>query len=240
VIERIFWLIIVLVLSVFAVTAHGQSSSLYIDAPPAPSITRQNNGGVRPDRLSPAIAAASFSAVNPPEQRFFATHDLITIIVRESTDASSEASLETKRNASLNAGVEAWPGVRGIDELWNLFVKTDLTANPRVSTNFRNNWKGEGDYERRDRFTTRLTARVIDVKPNGTLVLEARKYVRSDREELDMVLSGVCRAEDVKADNTVLSTQLYDLRLNKQHRGEVRGASKKGFITKIFESLFAF
>ncbi len=238
--ERIFWLVVLAVLGFVAVLARGQSSSLYVDEPASPSIARQESHGGRANRLSPALAAVSFTAVSPPEQRFFATHDLVTIIVRESTDASSEASLETKKKGDFGAEVKAWPGIRGMDELWNLFVKTDLVENPRVDFNFRNNWKGEGDYERKDKFTTRLTARVLDVKPNGTLVLEARKFVKSDKEELDMVLTGTCRAEDVTADNTVLSTQLYDLRLDKKHKGEVRGASKKGIITKIFDTLFAF
>lgn len=239
-IEKMFWLAVLMVLGVLALSAHGQSSSLYLDEPVQPTVARPVMDGGRPERLSPGIAAVSMSAVNPPQQRFFAVHDLVTIIVRESTESESDASLDTDKDSSFDGSIEAWPGIRGLDELWDLFVKTDLSANPRLAAEFKKKFKGEGNYERTDTFTTRLTARVIDVKPNGTLVLEARKNVKSDREELDMVLTGVCRAEDITGDNTVLSTQLYDLRLNKQHTGELKNATKKGILTKLFEGLFAF
>lgn len=238
-IERVIWLVVLIVLGCLTLAAQGQSSSLYVEESAAPAITRSQAHGGRPDRLSPALAAVSFSTVNPPEQRFFATHDLVTIIVRESTEAESESTLDTTKDASFDGGIEAWPGFRGLDDVWDLFVKTDLKANPRLAANFKKQFNGDGEYERTDTFTTRLTARVIDVKPNGTLVLEARKYIKSDKEELDMVLTGTCRAEDVKADNTVLSTQLYDLRLNKDHKGELKNTTKKGILTKIFDVLFA-
>jgi len=80
----------------------------------------------------------------------------------------------------------------------------------------------------------------MDVKPNGTLSLEARTQVKNDDEDMTITVTGYCRAEDVAADNTVLSTQMYDLRVNKQHAGEVRKASKKGVITKVLEFLFNF
>lgn len=244
-IERVFWIILLLVIGTFVVVAKGQSSSLFVeDVPAQPSAVAAPRVASSPSqtaaRLSPGLAATSHLAVIPPEPRFFAVHDLVTIIVRESTEAESESTLETEKKVNFDGQISAWPGVRGLDDLWNLFLKTDLSANPRLAAEFRKKFEGDGEYERTDKFTTRLTARILDVKPNGTLVLEARKFIRSDREELEMVLTGVCRAEDVTADNTVLSTQLYDLRLDKQHRGELKNATKKGILTKVFETLFAF
>jgi hypothetical protein len=101
-------------------------------------------------------------------------------------------------------------------------------------------FEGEGEYRRTDTFSGRIQSRVIDVKPNGTLVLEARKYIQNDDETLEMVLTGLCRAEDVTAANTILSTQLYDLRLVKEHTGELRRSTRKGILTRVFETIFNF
>ena len=236
-VEKIFWLIVLLVMTVFVVSAKGQSSSLYQDAPPPPPPVRD---GSRPNRLSPELAAVALTAVSPPQQRFYAVNDLVTIVIRESTEAAAAASLETEKKTNIDGGLEAWPGIRGVDDVWNLISRTPLDSNPRVALDFKKKFEGDGDYERKDTFTSRLTARIMDVKPNGTLVLEARKFIRSDKEELDLVVTGVCRSEDITADNTVLSTQIYDLRLLKEHKGEVRSASKKGILTKVLEGLFAF
>lgn len=219
--------------------AWGQSSSLYLAPVEVEPVTGPNVRGM-PTPLSPAIRRTSFAAVQVPEPREFALNDLVTIIIRESTTADSEATLDTDKQSSIDAKVSDFPNLRLLDEFVGLVMANDLQDDPTVGVNFKSKFKGEGEYSRRDSFTSRVTARIIDVKPNGTLVLEARKYIKSDKETLDMVLTGTCRQEDIAADNTVLSTQLYDLRLVKEHSGEVRKATKKGLLTKFFETIVNF
>ena len=62
---------------------------------------------------------------------------------------------------------------------------------------FTQDYKSQGDASRKDTFTSRVTAQVLDVKPNGTLVLEARKFIRIDTETLNIVLTGTCRKDDI-------------------------------------------
>jgi flagellar L-ring protein precursor FlgH len=111
---------------------------------------------------------------------------------------------------------------------------------PTVDLNYSNEFSGDGKYDRRDTFTARIQARIIDIKPNGNLVLEARKMVQSDKESMEIVMTGTARPDDVTTANTLLSTQLYDLNLVKKHTGELRQATKKGPLTKLFEILFPF
>ena len=106
---------------------------------------------------------------------------------------------------------------------------------PELKTALERDFTGTGDVEREDSLTARITAEVLDVKPNGTLVLQARKRIKTDDEEQMFVLAGVCRAEDVQADNTILSTQLYDLQLEKRHHGVVRDSTKPGWIPKLLD-----
>ncbi len=253
-----------LAISAFCVSlVSGQSSSLFVtnaqeaatptavastDAVASPTpvaaqgvvgTTNDNVRGVE-NRLSPAIAQVSLTAVKLPEPRAFSVQDLVTIVVRESTEADSDSTLDTSKKTKTDAGITAFPNLNLEQLLAFQLAGGALTNPPRVKTDSTQNFKGEGDYKRRDTFTTRITARIIDVKPNGTLVLEARKHIKSDKESLEMVLTGTCRKEDVTADNTLLSTQIYDLRLDKKHTGEVRGATKKGVITKALELLFNF
>ena len=101
-------------------------------------------------------------------------------------------------------------------------------------------FKGEGTVDRSDRILTRLTAEVLDVKPNGTMVLQARGRTKHDEEEQEFVLSGICRADDITADNTVLSSQLFDLSLEKRTRGDVRSATKRGWGGKLLDAISPF
>ena len=74
-------------------------------------------------------------------------------------------------------------------------------------------FEGDGAYERRDRIIDRITAEVIDVKPNGVLVLEAIRRVQLDAEKTILVLSGLCVAASVAELRSILSTQLINLPL---------------------------
>src|SRR6185503_16388826 len=93
---------------------------------------------------------------------------------------------------------------------------------PSVKISSNRNFKGEATADRSDSLTARITGEVLDVKPNGTLVVQARKTIKTDEELQQFVLTGICRAEDISADNTLLSTQMFDLQLQKNHSGAVR------------------
>ena len=216
----------------------GQSSSLYLESvEPLPVVSPGGTGS----GLSPAMARVNLAVVRLPEPRQFSINDLITIIVRESIENDSKAEIETEKGTDFQGAISAFPKLDPSD-LLQLKLRPSSMRNgtPRVDINFDNEFEGDGDVSRRDTFTTRITARILDVKPNGSLVLEARRYIRTDEEVLEMTLTGTCRKDDVTADNTILSTQLFDMRLVKEHQGELRKATKKGWITQFFEGIFNF
>lgn len=99
---------------------------------------------------------------------------------------------------------------------------------------------GEAEVDRSDSMIARITAEVLDVKPNGNLVLQARKTIRTDAEDQHFILTGVCRAEDITPDNSVLSTQLYDLMLQKNSKGDVHMATERGNLPKLLDYLNPF
>ena len=98
-----------------------------------------------------------------------------------------------------------------------------------LKTSGQRDFKGTAALERDDTFTGRITAEVIDVKPNGTLILQATEEIKTDEEEQRVTLIGTCRVDDITPDNTVLSNQIYNLSLNKQHKGASRTPAPAAF-----------
>ena len=236
-------LLCVAVWSGWPTAAYGQSSSLYVakaDAAPAPVAEAEAEAEGKTNPLSPEVAAVSYTAVAIPPPRKFAKHDLVTIIVREFSEADVSAALGTEKETSVKGAVKAMPRLQ-LQELLNLQLNNSTITDPAtVDVGFKKDFDGSGDYKTEESVTTRITARIIDVKPNGTLVLEARKFQQIDKETLDIVVTGTCRKQDVRSDNTVLSTQLYDLVLKKKHTGDIRRATRKGLLTRILETVFHF
>ena len=237
------WPFVALLASVSVVIAAGptraQTSSLYVlegGGQAAPTIENRLH-----NPLSPSIARVSLAAVRPPAPRQYGLHDLVTIIVRETTQNDSLASLSTEKEFEIDGEITQFPNLNLRKLLDFQLGPSDMRdGRPAVEMEMEKSFEGDGDYKRRDSFTTRITAEIIDVKPNGTLVLQARRHITTDSESMDMTLTGTCRKEDVTADNTVLSTQLFDLRLEKHHGGELKRATKRGIVTKFFDALFAF
>ena len=78
------------------------------------------------------------------------------------------------------------------------------------------------------------------MKPNGTMVLQARQHIKNDEEEQMMILSGICRVEDITPDNTVLSTQIYDKDVAKTNKGALRDTTKRGWVPKLLDAVNPF
>ncbi|MEO0963521.1 MAG: flagellar basal body L-ring protein FlgH [Planctomycetota bacterium] len=224
----------------------SQSSSLYLTerrADPAvyasPFAPQAVPG--RPMLANPNLEAVSFMSVPLPEPRAFAINDLVTIIIRESTQSDMVAGLETEKSTEFDVELSAVPDVSLHQFLTSGFTNgNSLEQSLPFGLESDQSFEGDGALVRGESITGRIQAKVIDVKPNGTLALEARKYNQVDRETVTLTLTGVCRAEDVTPDNTILSSQIYDLYLTKEHSGELRKATRKGLITQIVELLFNF
>lgn len=215
-----------------AVSAPALGQSLFTKPVAAPvSIT----GELDP---SAPLRRVSMLAIAPPTPRTFAVHDLVTIIIDESSSSSSKQSLQTKKESDTSAKVKAL-----VDPLQLLETRLragSLSDVDLVDSESTLEFKGDGKYDRTDRFIARVTAEVIDVKPNGTLVLEARKRIERDKEHTEIVLTGVCRLDDITLSNTVLSSQLANLVVVQHNEGAVRKAADKGVITNMLDTIFNF
>ncbi|MCW5776104.1 MAG: flagellar basal body L-ring protein FlgH [Phycisphaeraceae bacterium] len=185
-----------------------------------------------------ALRAVSLSFVQPPMPREFAIHDLVTIIIDETSRSESQQKLETEKDYEIKAALKQFPSLRHLIE--GQFENGDTQRSMRLDLSGGHEFNSEGNARRSDRFIARITAEVIDVKPNGTLALEARKQIVKDREVQTIVLSGTCRREDVTTNNTITSSQLAALTVIQSTDGDISRAAKKGLIPRVFESIFNF
>lgn len=210
----------------------ASSSSIYfrMDAGPGELERRVSESNV--------LEEVSTFHVAPPSPREFRVHDLITIVVDETVRTSNSQSLETEREfeleSQLNSLIDAW-------ELLELRLRAGNTQNLTLAdVDSNSEFEGTGEAETTNRFTARITATVVDVKPNGTLVLQARRVTQTDDVTSTITLSGIVRKDDVTDDNTVRSTQIANMELKQEQTGSVRDAAKKGLVAKVLEALFAF
>jgi flagellar L-ring protein FlgH len=193
----------------------------------------QNSGASGPVKMQ----SVSWFAVPEQKPRTIKKHDLITVIINEEATVASDAKATTDRDTQVNATATQYMKLNQ----QNISLQTVTPQTPAgVVGDLQRNFKSDGQDDRTDSFTSRLSAEVIDVKPNGTLLVQAKRNIQVNTEIQHYLLSGTCRAEDVTPDNTILSTQLSDLDLRRDDSGMVHDATKQGGLMKILDFINPF
>jgi flagellar L-ring protein precursor FlgH len=173
-----------------------------------------------------------------PKPRQFAIHDLVTIVVSESSKSKSTADAKADKDYSMASEVGAFMTL----DPTSLSDGVQLAPEdlPAFEVSSKKGFKGKGNFNRSDDFTARVTAEIVEIRPNGLLVLEARREIVNDGESQVIQLSGICRPEDIDTNNQVLSQRVADAVVKKMTTGQLRDTSEKGFLARILDAVFAF
>jgi flagellar L-ring protein precursor FlgH len=225
--------------------ASPSSASAVVDSPTIGQLMQSSRGSlyqaslqVTPDPRRTRNLSASLFAVTPPEPKQLKKHDLITIIIREETDITSDGKTNLTKQSDVNAHLDQF--VKLHPSNWMIKGGAQGATPPAVQWGLNRDFQAEGKYERSDKFNSRLEAEVVDVKPNGTVVVQAQKAIKHDDEEQEFVLTGVCRGTDLTPDNSVFSWQLHNLRVTTMTNGAVTATQDRGAITKLLDVINPF
>lgn len=188
-----------------------------------------------------AVGQVSYTAVPDPATRKFKKNGLVTVIVREDSNSTSTGKGDMEKKTDFDLALQQMAQVQipssGVPYLTTVGNPSKL---PEVKFKYDNKRTNNAALVRADSLAWRIEATIVDVKPNGTLVIEATKEITQDGELQKFRLSGVCRSEDITIDNTVLSTQLAELKVGKDTAGEVRDGMKAGWLGRFIDKVSPF
>jgi len=177
----------------------------------------------------------SWAFVGVPEPREILVHDIITIIVNEKAEVNAQSRYNRQRNGNLKAEIKDF--IRLSDD-GNL---TNAAENqPTIDTNLQGRLQSSGQLTEQEGIRYRIAATVVDVLPNGNIVLEARKSIRSNRDVWEYSLTGVLRPQDIASDNTALSENIANLDIVKKSRGKVEASTQRPWGLRLYDALAPF
>lgn len=129
--------------------------------------------------------------------------DLVTVVISEQADVSSEDSADTSKSTTLNY------------ELTNFDIDPEaFSLLPSLGANSSDTFSGASQVDKRDSFEARITAMVVDVLPNGNMVVSGRRELRIENQIKLIEFSGVVRRYDIASANTVPSSLVADARIS--------------------------
>lgn len=158
-------------------------------------------------------------------------NDLVTIRVIESVEGAGTADSALDKNSSANAGVSSLFGV-------TKKLPSAIDPGSLVGTSADSTFKGSGATTRSGTLSATITARVLEVLPNGDLVLEGAREIDINGDRQMLVLTGVARPRDVSDENVVLSPAIGQLRIRYFGRGLMKDNLKPGWLIRILNKVF--
>ncbi|TDJ70829.1 MAG: flagellar basal body L-ring protein FlgH [Planctomycetota bacterium] len=129
--------------------------------------------------------------------------DLLTIIISETQDLKNEEKTDLKKATDLDY------------QLLNFDISPDtFNTLPALVAESTDTFTGTANYEKKGKFSARLTAVVMDTLPGGNLVVKGRREIRIDGEVKTIEFSGIVRRYDVLPNNTVESELVANARVS--------------------------
>jgi flagellar L-ring protein precursor FlgH len=143
--------------------------------------------------------------------------DVITIVVSESLSAVASGVTNSSRKSSAVSNITAVAGT---------VSATARLANP-LNVSGDQELAGTGQTSRTMALTTTISARVVSVTPNGTLVVEGTRDIAVNSEKQSITVRGLVRPVDLTTFNTIASTQVADLQIKVNGKGVVGDAIRR-------------
>jgi flagellar L-ring protein precursor FlgH len=169
-----------------------------------------------------------------------AVGDLVTVVVYEKNVINKSAKSETKKESTDDAKIESF--LYGTATGTNSGSQTlkHKGAYPAMKFSLSNSFKGEGSVANSDDISATFTVRVIDVLPNGNMILEGMRRTAYAGETQDVILRGTVRRLDITGTNKVNSNQIADLSLRYINSGEITDGQRKGWFKRFWDSVSPF
>jgi flagellar L-ring protein precursor FlgH len=155
--------------------------------------------------------------------------DIITINIVENTQASKNSETSAERNSTVNATI---PTIAGLP--FKSLQGLGLNASNQTA------FDGSGSNISSNAFRSTITCTVIEVLPNGNLLVSGEKQIGLKQGEEFVRFSGVVSPTNITTQNTVQSTQVADARLEFKGNGFVDTAQTMGWLGRFFLSVLPF
>jgi flagellar L-ring protein precursor FlgH len=150
-------------------------------------------------------------------------NDLVTIRVEENVTATGSADSTVNKKGDANVSMPE-PISKGLEKF--------------LPTNSETKFKGSGSTSRQTTLSANMTARVVEVLPNGDLVVEGVREIDVNGDRQLVVLTGVVRVLDILPGNIVTSARIGQLRIRSLSQGLIKDSLTPGWLIRALNKVF--
>lgn len=167
------------------------------------------------------------------EKTTYQIGDVVTVILDESMAGDSTQTNEASRNTTTDVLSPAQIARFGGDG--GLFLSNDQDP---IATQLSSS--GSGETEQSASLTGTMTAQVVNVYPNGNLMIRGEKIVNFSTGSEVVQVKGIIRPSDIQPDNTVQSKRIASAQISYKGVGQNANASRTPWGTNLLMSIWPF
>ncbi|WP_333608549.1 flagellar basal body L-ring protein FlgH [Arsukibacterium sp.] len=151
--------------------------------------------------------------------------DIITVVLREKTQASKKAKTETKKDSNVSVDPMIGLGGRPVSVAGNVL---------QFGAGSSSDYKGDAKADQSNSLIGDISVNVLQVMSNGNLVIRGEKWLTLNTGKEYIRLTGVIRPQDVDVNNTVESTKIANARIEYSGTGTHHYGQSPGWLSRFF------
>lgn len=155
--------------------------------------------------------------------------DILTVLLEERTSSSKSATVEVTKESETSTPIASGGTIFGL-------TPTLGNANLGLDVGTDREFSGESEADQSNQLNGSISVTVVDIYPNGTLVVRGEKWITINRGQEFIRVSGLIRPGDVTPENTVMSTKIANARIEYAGTGELADAQQMGWLSRFFNS----
>ncbi len=170
------------------------------------------------------------------DRRAMRPGDVLTVRIQINDRASLDNSTNRSRDARSKYGLGLTYDFESSvsPEPFSLGLSGDGNVNSATSTN------GQGSIDRSEDIRLSIAAVVLDVMPNGNLVIRGSQEVRVNHELRVLNIAGIVRPQDVSGDNVIGYDKIAEARISYGGRGRVSDVQRPGWGQQLLDTVAPF
>src|SRR3984957_2630144 len=168
------------------------------------------------------------------DQRASRVGDILTVLVTINDQAQLNNETKRSRDNSDTANLTNFFGFESHLHNW-LPKAVDPSSLVDAASSTSND--GKGSVARQEQIDLRVAAEIIQVMPNGNLVVQGKQQVNVNYDMRELTISGIIRPQDITSDNTITYDQIAEARIEYGGKGQVTDVQQARYGDQLFDIL---
>ncbi len=167
------------------------------------------------------------------DQRASRVGDILTVEISIKDSAQLQNDTARSRTGKSAGGIT---NLFGLEGKIASALPGDVDPSKLIDASGSSSASGTGSVKRAETVELTVAAVVVQILPNGNLVIAGRQQVKINSEMRELTVSGVIRPQDISADNTIMHTQIAEARIDYGGRGDISAMQRPRWGQRVLDA----